>query len=111
MDRNKRKLLYLFPAFGFMKLAIAQSTPFNEDCKEEKEIEIIIDKTKCISCTLCVDVCPIGVLEMVDRGDNEKDAAPSYPKEVFGMSCIACRRCETVCVTEPLAISIKDNRW
>jgi nitroreductase/NAD-dependent dihydropyrimidine dehydrogenase PreA subunit len=51
-----------------------------------------IDPAKCISCGLCLEVCPAFVIEMA----NEKAAV------VRGDWCIGCGQCGVVCPTEAI---------
>jgi len=57
-------------------------------------VEVKIDTEKCIGCGTCVDVCPVGVWELV----GEK-ASPVNADE-----CIACHACETQCPENAIEI-------
>ncbi len=54
---------------------------------------IVFDWTKCIDCRLCVDVCPVGFLEVKGRGsDIEIQTYPDQNRE-----CINCGQCIVHC--------------
>ena len=55
-----------------------------------------VDKEKCTGCKKCIDICPMGVFEMV-----KEKSVPKKPED-----CVGCRACETSCPSE--AITIKD---
>jgi len=57
-------------------------------------VEIKIDTEKCVGCGTCVDVCPVGVWELV----NGK-ASPVNASE-----CLACHACETQCPENAIEI-------
>ena len=48
---------------------------------------ITVDKTKCITCGLCVEVCPSDIIELGENG----------PVETSPRLCIACGHCVAVC--------------
>jgi NADPH-dependent glutamate synthase beta subunit-like oxidoreductase/ferredoxin len=73
---------------------------------------INIDGPRCILCGLCADVCPEGVIYMVDKGqvggdDPEIDLFQSWPRGIAMIideeRCIRCNlcveRCPTNCIT------------
>jgi len=51
---------------------------------------IVFDQTKCIGCENCIDVCPVGFLEMDERGK----VAPSQDEN---KECINCGQCILHC--------------
>ncbi len=55
-------------------------------------MSVIVDKEKCQGCGECVDVCPFGIIELVD------DIA------VIGEGCTLCGACIEVCPTEAISI-------
>lgn len=57
--------------------------------------EIRVDYNKCTGCKLCIEYCPVRVLE--DRGDGK-------PRPKKTSACIACVGCMAVC--EPGAIEV-----
>ena len=57
----------------------------------------VVDVDKCMGCGSCMESCPIGALEMDDRGGYDKKA------RVYKHNCMACHTCETHCPV--LAIS------
>jgi len=62
-----------------------------------KKFEVIINKTWCKGCSLCVEICPKKVLGIDDR----QKAEPFEPEK-----CIGCRQCENIC--PDLAITIRE---
>ncbi|MDH5266464.1 MAG: 4Fe-4S binding protein [Candidatus Bathyarchaeota archaeon] len=50
-------------------------------------VEIKIDEEKCTGCGTCVDICPVGVLEIKD----EKSVVVNLDE------CLVCRACEVQC--------------
>ena len=65
----------------------------------QKLIPVIIDSDQCISCGLCVRLCPVNHLSM---------SFSSYP-EATGDSCIHCQRCYSYCPVEAISIGNKNN--
>jgi 2-oxoglutarate ferredoxin oxidoreductase subunit delta len=57
----------------------------------------IIDKKRCTSCNICIDICPVEVFSR----DKDNKVVVSKPDE-----CIGCRACEAQCPKS--AIIIKD---
>lgn len=56
----------------------------------------VIDKTQCIACGVCVEICPVGVLELSDGrvvADDDR-----------GIGCIACAHCMMVCPTGAITV-------
>lgn len=43
----------------------------------------IIDRTKCVKCTLCAQICPLDVIRV-----REKEIVVAYPDECW--HCMAC---------------------
>lgn len=72
-----------------------------------------IDGDRCVGCGLCIQECPVKVLEMVPRSawryyiacsSKDKGAAT---RKYCDVGCIACKRCEKDCPAE--AITVTDN--
>ena len=59
-------------------------------------VEVIVDADKCTGCGTCVDVCPVGVFEIVD--------GKSSPVNVD--ECLVCMACEAQCPEN--AIEVKE---
>ncbi len=62
---------------------------------ESLGIEIQIDHDKCEGCEQCVQVCPVGVFEMVEG----KSTAPNIDQ------CIQCCACVNACPTNAITHS------
>ena len=55
---------------------------------------IEIDEDYCKGCSICIDFCPLEVLELSDR-INSRGYYPPVP--VHEERCIGCRFCELLC--------------
>ncbi|MCU0598954.1 MAG: 4Fe-4S binding protein [Desulfobacterales bacterium] len=49
----------------------------------------------CIACTMCVDVCPVGVLDLVIS--NSPSGFRRYPMLASAHNCTGCASCEKQC--------------
>ncbi len=54
---------------------------------------VIVDKTKCVNCGLCVDICPEDILVMEDG------VKVAYPQE-----CSWCGSCEIDCPVHAIKV-------
>ncbi|AKL94803.1 indolepyruvate ferredoxin oxidoreductase, alpha and beta subunit [Clostridium aceticum] len=64
-------------------------------------MSIQIDKTKCISCGKCLNICPGNLI----AEDEEKKASIKHPKECWG--CTAClKECSAEAIKYYLAADI-----
>lgn len=54
---------------------------------------VYIDADKCTGCGECVDVCPVGILELADG-----------KAEVVGEDCMGCESCVEVCSTGAVTV-------
>ena len=66
-------------------------------------VPVVIDDDKCIAdkgCTVCVDVCPLDVLRIVDLKDGGKTAKMAYDE------CWYCMPCQADCPTSAVKVSI-----
>ncbi len=58
-----------------------------------------VNQGKCVSCGICIEVCPTGVLEFKDRTDGN-------PSQVAFLAdaknCISCAFCEADCPTQAI---------
>ncbi len=50
-----------------------------------------IDTDKCLGCGSCMENCPVGALELEDKGGYDKKSM------VFQNNCMACHTCEIYC--------------
>ncbi len=46
----------------------------------------MVDRDKCISCTACVSICPVGAISMVEGKSHIDENV-----------CIKCGTCESIC--------------
>jgi NAD-dependent dihydropyrimidine dehydrogenase PreA subunit len=58
---------------------------------------VSITESGCRGCTLCVDVCPVDVFEVDDRG--------TLAKVVAGEDCIGCLSCIYACPSQCITVS------
>jgi len=52
---------------------------------------IEVDEDKCLGCGSCMENCPVGALELEDKGGYDKKA------KVYTQNCMACHTCERYC--------------
>lgn len=56
---------------------------------------IIVDETYCKGCGLCVDACPLGIIELDAERINAKGYHPAHL--VDEERCTACTSCAMMC--------------
>jgi len=66
---------------------LPQTTDLCPTCTEYPKI----DEEKCLGCGSCAESCPIGALELDDRGGYDKKS------KVYEQNCMACHTCEGKC--------------
>lgn len=66
-------------------------------------VPVVVNDDLCIAdkgCTVCVDVCPLDVLRIVERDDGRKTAYMKYDE------CWYCMPCETDCPTSAVTVNL-----
>ena len=61
---------------------------------EKGMLEIRIDEKKCNLCLECIEVCPEGVLELVD----------GRPVHVYTEKCRGCKECLNICPEDAISV-------
>ncbi len=78
-----------------------ESIPIPEGYRGEHKY--IIDK--CISCSLCAQICPNRAIEMIEVSREYKDKYPkTYPKIDLGKCCF-CGLCEDICPKDSIKLT------
>ncbi len=72
---------------------LPQTTDLCPTCREYPKI----DEEKCLGCGSCAESCPIGALELDDRGGYDKKS------KVYEQNCMACHTCEGKCPTHAIS--------
>jgi len=63
-----------------------------------------LDRSKCISCNMCVMVCPNSVIKLTsEKDENNKKVLKSYHMDVG--RCLFCGMCAEVCPTKALTVT------
>ena len=66
-------------------------------------VPVVVNDDLCIAdkgCTVCVDVCPLDVLRIVEKDDGKKTAYMKYDE------CWYCMPCETDCPTDAVTVNL-----
>ncbi|MCB8814825.1 DUF169 domain-containing protein [Desulfosporosinus shakirovi] len=91
---EERKKIYLHPVMD----KIGSRRPESKGDSAAR-VEIFIDSDQCLGDGLCVDFCPTGVLEMVEK-DGRKVATAVHPE-----ACSACYTCVGQCSEQAIQLS------
>jgi formate hydrogenlyase subunit 6/NADH:ubiquinone oxidoreductase subunit I len=59
------------------------------------------DYEKCMACTICIEICPVGCLAQLPG--RAKDPHP-YPFLAERKACISCASCEQECPVEAVSM-------
>jgi predicted molibdopterin-dependent oxidoreductase YjgC len=57
----------------------------------------VVDEDKCLGCGGCMENCPLGALELDDKGGYDKKA------KVYTQNCTACHSCEPICPVQAIS--------
>ncbi len=66
-------------------------------------VPVVVNDALCIAdkgCTVCVDVCPLDVLRIVEKDDGKKTAYMKYDE------CWYCMPCEADCPTDAVTVNL-----
>ena len=66
-----------------------------------------ITRDMCMSCTICLDSCPAGCLELTFTRDTSN--TNGYPKLARSRACIACGFCAADCPVDAIEMSKPAN--
>ncbi len=91
---EERKKIYLHPVMD----KIGSRRPESKG-DGAASVELFIDSDQCLGDGLCVDFCPTGVLEMVEK-DGRKVAIAVHPE-----ACSACYTCVGQCSEKAIQLS------
>jgi adenylylsulfate reductase subunit B len=58
----------------------------------------VIDRTKCIKCEVCAQICPLDVIR-VDKKEQKREVVVKYPYE-----CWHCRACIKECPADAITM-------
>ncbi|MCX7917623.1 MAG: 4Fe-4S binding protein, partial [bacterium] len=53
-----------------------------------------VNKERCKSCKLCIDVCPVGVFSL---SKDFNKIGYHYVEVLNGKNCIGCKKCVIIC--------------
>ncbi len=70
-----------------------------------------VDRSKCVGCGACVDICPKSIVRLIPESQRIMPACSSHDKGAAVMKfcaagCIGCMKCQRECPAE--AITVKD---
>lgn len=66
-----------------------------------------IDKTRCISCVICLDSCPVGCLAL--SYTKESDNKRGLPVLADETACIGCEFCAVDCPVDAIEMAVSDS--
>ena len=61
---------------------------------KSERLKAVVDKSKCEGCGLCIAVCPVDAIEIVNN------------KAIIKDTCIACGACVAVCPNEAIDLQM-----
>jgi len=64
------------------------------DKKGVNGFHVIVDPEKCVECDICVDICPLNIIEQ----DDETEHRRRFERiEIIPEKCIGCALCKKAC--------------
>lgn len=63
---------------------------------------VTFNQDRCKGCGLCIEVCPVKILEIDKTNINKKGYNPATVLDVE--KCIGCTNCATMCPDEVIAV-------
>ncbi len=103
-------------AYGCLGLGdCVVACPFDAIHIDEKRGLPVVDEEKCVACGLCVKACPKNIIELRNKGKNNRRIYVSCinkdkgadAKRACDVACIGCGKCAKECKFE--AISIENS--
>ena len=67
---------------------------------------ITIDKTRCKSCYLCIEACPLKLIQKSDETGENGEFLVEFKDE--NSKCLGCAQCATVCPDIAIVEVIKE---
>jgi formate hydrogenlyase subunit 6/NADH:ubiquinone oxidoreductase subunit I len=68
--------------------------------KRSEWLKPVINLKKCISCGLCINICPVSCLKLEYQA--KPGAQEGYPILTKVNDCISCQFCESICPVEAI---------
>jgi 2-oxoglutarate ferredoxin oxidoreductase subunit delta len=62
-----------------------------------KDKKVVFDEERCKGCELCVNVCPVNIIEMAEDRINSHGFHPAEVKDENQDTCISCKQCYQMC--------------
>ena len=71
-----------------------------------------VDRSKCVGCGACVDICPKSIVKLIPESQKIMPACSNKDKggvvmKMCSVGCIGCMKCQRECPAD--AIVVKDN--
>ena len=104
--------LFSFASPGFTKDSYSNTFPsFLPPFRKQLDTNIHGEVRACLSCSFCVDACPVRILPNLIHRYVERDLVEENLQELGIFRCIDCNLCTYVCPSKiPVADLIKKGR-